>query len=184
MIRFLIALLLMISAVKAQAFTWQDAVYHYAKLYQINPCIVFAIIDTESSGNSNTITVNYNHKHRSYKTRIQALKVIRSRYKNMDIGLMQINYYWIRKKLKVTKSMLLQPLYNIDIGEWLLKTLLNKYDHYNDAVMAYHSLDPAKGRHYLQKVIRAYQADRWHCKSPAKPHKQLHRVIADAISVK
>ncbi len=166
MIRFLIILLLIIPAVRTYAFTWQDGVYHYAKLYKINPCVVFAIIDTESSGNSNAITVNYDHRHRSYRTRRQALKVIGYRYRDMDIGLMQINYYWIRKKLKVTKSMLLKPLYNIDIGEWLLKELLIKYNYdYTKAVTAYHSSDYKRGTYYAEKVKRAYKRNRWDCLS-------------------
>ncbi len=154
----------LIFAGQAFALSWQEAVYHYAKLYNLNPCVVFAVIDTESSGNPNAITVNYHNRYRSYKTRRSALKLVKSRYGNMDIGLMQINYYWTRQELKITKAMLLNPVYNIDIGEWILKELLKKYGNYTEAVMRYHSSDYAKGLRYVKKVIKAYQNDRWFCR--------------------
>jgi len=166
MVRFLIVLLLMVPAAKTYALTWQSAVYHYANLYRINPCVIFAIVNTESSGNPNAITINYRSGYRSYRTRRAALHLIKARYRNIDIGLMQINYFWISKKLKVSKSMLLNPLYNIDIGEWLFKNLLVKYDHnYRKAIAAYHSSDPAKGRHYLNKVLQTYNRNRRLCQT-------------------
>ncbi len=68
----------LIFAGPAFALSWQQAVYHYAKLYKLNPCVVFAVIDTESSGNPNAITVNYHNRYRSYKTRRSALKLVKN----------------------------------------------------------------------------------------------------------
>jgi len=137
---FRIFALMIFFANSASAYTWQQAVYHYAKLYKLNPCVVFAIIDTESSGNPNTVTVNRKNRYWTYRKRQNSLKAVSYRYENMDIGLMQINYYWISKKLRIKKRRLLDPLYNIDIGEWLLRQLLNKYGDYTKAVMHYQML--------------------------------------------
>ncbi len=82
---------------------------------------------------------------------------------------MQINYLWWGKKLGYTKKELLNPRINIKAGCKILRTLLDRYNSYIEAVKHYHSSNPKLNSAYLRKVEEAY----WEYRAWAKKNGYL-----------
>ena len=71
-----------------------------------------------------------------------------------DVGLMQINSYWIRK-YKIPLSALLHPRSNIYVGCWILRQEIGRHGFSWKAVGRYHS--PTEWRaHEYAKIIRGH----------------------------
>ena len=74
--------------------------------------------------------------------------------KSLDVGLMQINSYWLRK-WQLPLERVLDPVTNVTLGLCILKYEMRRYGSTWKAVGAYHSKNPARQKRYVQKVARA-----------------------------
>lgn len=90
----------------------------------------------------------------------KALKIIsKSRARSYDIGLMQVNSYWLRKfDLDVAKAIV--PEENLRLGAWILRYCLDRYGNNWKAVGAYHTGSPsnlpARAKKYARQVFDKY----------------------------
>ncbi|HCC07489.1 MAG TPA: lytic transglycosylase [Clostridiales bacterium] len=100
---------------------YKDQVLKYAKEYEVQPSLIYAIIKTES---------NFNNEARSHKD---------------ALGLMQIKDTtgeWLAKRLFIrdyTIEKLYDPDTNIKIGTWYIKSLMTKYNDVDTAVASYNA---------------------------------------------
>jgi soluble lytic murein transglycosylase-like protein len=70
---------------------------------------------------------------------------------SFDVGIMQINSYWIRK-YRIPLPLLLQPRSNIYMGCWILKQEINRYGLNWQAVGRYHSPTAWRAADYARRV--------------------------------
>jgi soluble lytic murein transglycosylase-like protein len=68
-----------------------------------------------------------------------------------DVGIMQVNSYWIRK-YRIPLRLLLQPRSNIYMGCWILKQEINRYGLNWKAVGRYHSPTSWRAANYAKRV--------------------------------
>ena len=76
---------------------------------------------------------------------------------NVDIGLMQINWAFWGKKLRIDKAQLLDPRLNVMLGARILEHCLKSSGDWWQAVGMYHSPDKARQTQYAQKVRASYR---------------------------
>lgn len=111
-----------------------------AKNYNLDPWLLMAISKTESSFNIYAINVNKN--------------------KSTDIGIMQINTFWLDtlKKYNIYQKDLFNACTNIFVGAWILKQNINHFGYNIDGIGAYNSPRNVKiRRNYATKVIKNYE---------------------------
>lgn len=72
------------------------------------------------------------------KSREEAQRILQSAPKNVDIGLMQINFRIWGRTLGLTKTELLNPHLNVWAGATILRYYLSRYDFW-EAIGRYHS---------------------------------------------
>ncbi|WP_432735679.1 lytic transglycosylase domain-containing protein [Maridesulfovibrio sp. FT414] len=130
-----------------------------AEEFSLQPEILYAIADHESGYNPWALNIE---GHSIYpKTREEALSIIeKNRRKSFDVGLMQVNSYWIGKfDLSVKEA--LEPEENLRLGAWILRYCLDKYGNNWKAIGAYHTGSPRnlpeRSRAYAVKVMKKYQ---------------------------
>jgi hypothetical protein len=95
------------------------------KKYGIDPRLLWAISQTESSGRADARNLTHF-----------------SRTGTIDIGLMQINSSWLPTLARygITRDRLLdEPCLNIDVGAWILARIIHQQGAHWDAVGAYNS---------------------------------------------
>ena len=81
-----------------------------------------------------------------------ALKNIKNFTKNVDIGCMQINYYYHGKKFNKFDDMI-SPKINVLYAGYFLLDLREKYGSWKEAIMRYHSSNPRRKKNYYNKVL-------------------------------
>lgn len=119
-----------------------------------------AIADIESG--FHPWAVNIQGKSHYLKDRESALALIKkaaSQRKSYDIGLMQINSYWLNR-FKLDPADVLDPRINVIIGCWVLAEELKRYGMTWKAIGAYHTpvdRNPARAREYASKALRAWE---------------------------
>lgn len=134
--RFLMAIMFLFAFMAdAKATCYQQA----AKQFQLDPLLLKAIAQVESSGNPNAVRVNKN-----------ATK---------DVGLMQINSIHLDDlhKRGITEEKLLNGCVNLKVGARILRGHINNYGLNWYAVGAYHSKTPSRNIVYQKKVIAEYK---------------------------
>lgn len=93
------------------------------------------------------------------KTKEEAISIIneltRIGERNIDIGVMQINYHWHAKEFASIEDML-DVDKNIDYSARLLTTLYVKYKSWHKAVRYYHSANSEHYKIYSRKIIVAW----------------------------
>ena len=92
-------------------------------------------------------------------SRAGALAVIRqaqARGLSHDIGLMQINNWWLRH-LNLSPEVVLEPRNNATLGVWILAREIRRHGYNWKAVGAYHSPTPARQKMYAQAVAQKYK---------------------------
>ena len=72
-----------------------------------------------------------------------------------DVGLMQINRWWIRR-YGISPASLLNPDINKKWGTWILAQEIARHGYNWRAVGKYHSPDAERGRRYAWRVYRYY----------------------------
>jgi soluble lytic murein transglycosylase-like protein len=118
--------------------------------------LVQAIIQTESKGNPYAVHVG--GKAHYPETREEALQLIAAAVQhgeNFDLGLMQINSWWI-DKYAIPAESLLDPAINRQWGTAILADEIARYGLNWKAVGKYHSPDMERGRLYAWKVYWRY----------------------------
>ena len=81
-----------------------------------------------------------------------ALTNIKNFTKNVDIGCMQINYYYHGKKFKNLDNMI-NPKINVLWAGYFLLDLREQYGTWKEAIMRYHSSNPRRKKNYYNKVL-------------------------------
>jgi soluble lytic murein transglycosylase-like protein len=94
---------------------WETA----GKVYGVNPLLLKAIAKVESDLYSDAININSDG--------------------TFDIGLMQINSFWLKEleKYKIDKQSLFDPCTNIHVGAWILSEAIFLYGETWEAVGSY-----------------------------------------------
>ena len=112
-------------------------------------------------------------------------RAARAAGRSFDIGLMQINNWWL-DKFSLSLEAILEPRANIRFGGWILKQELERYGDLRRAVGAYHSPRPQRAGPYADLVLAA-----WGKKAPASPavvktpeHSREMKVSSSANSMK
>lgn len=125
--------------------------------YHVPKRLVLAIAKTESG--LDPWCVNVAGKTYRPGSRAGALAVIRqaqARGLSHDIGLMQINNWWLRH-LNLSPEVALEPRNNATLGVWILAREIRRHGYNWKAVGAYHSPTPARQKMYAQAVAQKYR---------------------------
>lgn len=144
-----------------------------AQAQQVDPCLVRAIIDTESSWNPKAIRFEPNWKYlwfaREFSEKLQVPYDEEVRLQSSSLGLMQI-MGGVARELGFTGNLndLFDPAVNLQYGIKKLQKLLKKYPDEMDAISSYNQGHPAKSaggmylnQRYVDKVsacLRGYRA--------------------------
>lgn len=115
--------------------------------YRVPKRLVLAIAKTESG--LDPWVVNIAGKTYRPGSRAGALAIIRqarARGLSHDIGLMQINNWWL-KHLNISPEIALEPRNNAALGVWILAREIQRHGYNWTAVGAYHSPTPATSTH-------------------------------------
>jgi len=126
-----IGALLIVAALPAQA-CWDDA----AQRYQLSSTLLHAIARTESGLNPQAVG--------------------RNRDGSRDIGLMQINSWWLPTLARhgIGEQDLFDPCTSIHVGAWILAHNVARYGYTWEAVGAYNATNPGLRQAYAAKVRR------------------------------
>ena len=125
--------------------------------YRVPKPLVLAIAKTESG--LDPWCVNVAGKDYRPGSRDGALAIIRqarARGLSHDIGLMQINSWWL-KHLGISPEAALEPRNNATLGVWILAKEIQRHGYNWKAVGAYHSPTPARQKMYAQVVSQKYR---------------------------
>ena len=140
-----IAALLIAAALPVHA-CWEDA----AARYQVNSTLLHAIARTESGLNPRAVG--------------------RNRDGSRDIGLMQINSWWLPTLARhgIREQDLFDPCTSIHVGAWILAHNVARYGYTWEAVGAYNAASPQLREAYAAKV-RTHLASPATSSAPARP---------------
>lgn len=121
-------------------------------VFRIPPALIMAIARTESDCNPLCITISgREYRPRSGEEAVLLAQEGMRQNKSVDVGLMQINSYWI-KKLNLSCRTVLEPGNNVLLAAWILNQEMRRYGRTWKAVGAYHSKKPARQRAYIRRV--------------------------------
>lgn len=133
-IKLTLACLFVIPSV-SYSFCFEEA----GKAYGINPKLLMVIARTESNLRPHAINKNNNG--------------------TWDIGLMQINSFWV-KSLKLDPAMLISdPCYNLKTGAGILRKCIDRYGYTWEAVGCYNATSMPKKMGYSWKIYEKLKAE-------------------------
>ncbi len=135
----------------ADAFCFQEA----GAAYGLNPFLLESIAQVESGMRQNAINRNKNG--------------------TMDIGLMQINSFWISSAGFDKELLLNDACYNAKAGARILKECIDRFDYSWKAVGCYNAVSDSKRKGYAWKVYKLLGREK------SATHKSSH---ADAGGLK
>jgi hypothetical protein len=121
--------------------------------------LVSLIIQVESGGNPYAVFAN--GKTHQPGSREEALRIIGEAMldkKSYDVGLMQINRFWI-EKYAIPPESLLEPAINRQWGAAILADEIARHGMTWKAVGKYHSPDAERGRRYAWRIFSAARAN-------------------------
>lgn len=122
--------------------------------------LIEAIARQESS--LNPLAVNVAGKDYYPATRQEAERIIAAAQasgKSFDVGLMQVNRWWIERH-NIPPASLLDPDVNRQWGVWILEQEIARHGFNWRAVGKYHSPDAERGRQYAWRVYTAAQKNK------------------------
>jgi soluble lytic murein transglycosylase-like protein len=131
-----------------------------ASAVSIPDWLVLAIIQVESGGNPYAVFAN--GKTHQPGSREEALRIIGEAMqgkKNYDVGLMQINRFWI-EKYAIPPESLLDPAINRQWGAAILADEIARHGMTWKAVGKYHSQDAERGRRYAWRIFSAVRTNK------------------------
>ena len=152
----LLPLLLLLQASSACAVAVFDLFDEPCARYGVPKAVALSIAKVESG--FAPWVVNVAGKDFRAKTREQALYIIhaaRAYGLSHDIGIMQINNYWLRK-FNLSPEVALEPRNNVHIGVYILASEIRKHGFGWKAVGAYHSPTPWRQAQYAARVAKFY----------------------------
>lgn len=123
----------------------------------VPPALAVAIAMQESS--LYPWAVNIEGKAIHPRTRDEALALLRqaeAERRSYDVGLMQVNSYWLRK-YRFPLETVLDPASNVTLGVWILAQEIQRHGLNWRAVASYHTpihRNPERGKDYAQRVMR------------------------------
>lgn len=130
-----------------------------AEEFSLQPEILEAVAEHESGRNPWALNI----EGRSFYpvSRDEALMIIeKNKEKSFDVGLMQVNSYWIRK-YGLSIPEVLEPDGNVRLGAWILRYCLDEYGYNWRAIGAYHTGSPdnmpQRSRAYAVKVMEKFK---------------------------
>lgn len=163
MVVFMLALACCVQQARATASL--DERRQFAGILLEKPCAEYAVpkilalaIARQESGWHPWI-INIAGKDVRPQSKAEAVRVARAALragKSFDVGLMQINSYWI-KKYGWPLELVLEPANNAKIGVWILAQEIRRHGLNWKAVAYYHTplhKNPARGRAYARAVVR------------------------------
>ncbi len=127
-----------------------------AQRWNVPQKLIHAIASHESG--LNPWAVNVQGKGYMPQSREEALAIANrawERGQSFDIGLMQINSYWLRR-FGFTPAHAIEPKNNVLIGTWILSKELKKYGLTWQAIASYHTpidKNPERGKRYALAII-------------------------------
>lgn len=156
MVRTLCIVLLLLLMPVQTAHAFDEHINEACTRWNVPKKLVLAIMKQESGKNPWAVNV----AGRSYMpvTKAEAVKIAnaaRASGKSFDVGIMQVNSYWL-KRFGFTPEYALEPRNNIIIGTWILKNEIQRFGLGWQAVASYHTpvaKNPERGRRYAQSVI-------------------------------
>lgn len=154
---FLLLCIFLVFSVPAQASDTPDLFDEACARFNVPKNLVLAIAKTESD--LEPWVVNVAGKDFRAKSREQALAIIhaaKARGLSHDIGIMQINDWWLRH-LGIPPETALEPRNNALLGVWILAKEIRRHGFSWRAVGAYHSPTPWRQQQYALRVSRHYQ---------------------------
>jgi soluble lytic murein transglycosylase-like protein len=116
--------------------------------------LVLAIIARESG--HNPWAVNVAGIAHMPSSRAEALRIANAAWaagKSFDLGLMQINSYWLRR-FGLFPEYVLEPRRNIIIGTWILSQEIARHGLGWRAVAGYHTPDAERGKKYALSILK------------------------------
>ena len=133
---------------------------------EVHPATTRAIIEVESKGNHLAIHDNDTGVSYAPPTRTQALKIatkLLDRHHSIDIGLMQVNSWHLRKR-KIDCESLFDPCYNIRTGTEILAAFYRKHREKSPkdppgltllkSLSSYNTGTPYRGTRYVTKILK------------------------------
>ena len=114
----------------AGAFCFEEA----GRLYGVNPRLLQGIASVESDLNPAAINRNRNG--------------------SFDLGLMQINSFWLKSLGTSAQDLIDKPCYNVKVGAWILSGCLNRHGENWQAIGCYNAAGHDKQVNYSWKIYR------------------------------
>lgn len=113
--------------------TWESV----GRKWSVNPYMLYAIAKTESGLNPRAINRS-------------------NRNGSEDVGMMQINSFWLPKleKFGISRSHLFHPCVSLDVAGWILSQNMQRHGNTWTAVGAYNAASPEKRVAYARKVLK------------------------------
>lgn len=116
--------------------TWESA----AARYGVNPYVLYAIAQQESSLNPGAMNNNLNG--------------------SIDFGLTQINSQWLPhlKQFGINAHNLMDPCTNLHVGAYILALSVRQHGNTWNAIGAYHSSTPSRRDRYARSIYQRLRA--------------------------
>ncbi len=128
------------------------------RLFGVPPLLAMAMARVESDWYPWCLNVEGRDvRPRSYGRAVQLARDALRAGKSVDVGLMQINSYWL-KKLRIAPEVALVPRNNVILGLFVLTQELRRHGATWKAVGAYHSPTAWRQQRYARKVHACYVA--------------------------
>lgn len=119
--------------------------------------LVRAVMDVESSAHPWTVNVaGRDHYPRESEEALRLVNSALAKGKSVDVGLMQINSYWVHK-FQLSPDVVLDPAVNLTIGAWILAQELKRYGNNWKGIGSYHtpaSRNPVRAKKYAERVYK------------------------------
>jgi soluble lytic murein transglycosylase-like protein len=116
--------------------TWEST----AARYGVNPYVLYAIAQQESSLNPSAVNKNLNG--------------------SIDFGLTQINSQWLPhlKQFGINAGNLMDPCTNLHAGAYILALSVRRHGNTWNAIGAYHSSTPSRRDRYARSIYQRLRA--------------------------
>ncbi len=157
-IAFLLAIIFtLVTAQSVYGYDWQSSFYGPCQEFKIPLPLAMAIAKHESGFNPWAINIaGKGFLPISKREALALIKHAQQRKKSFDVGLMQINNWWLNR-LHIAPEIALLPQNNIRLGLWILAQEIQRYGFNWQAVGAYHSPHKKRQQLYAYAISQHYQ---------------------------
>lgn len=139
--------------------TRREGIYHSlfdypCRKFGIPKAVALAIARQESDGNPLVINIRGKDVYpRSVDEAVAIAEACEARQLSYDVGLMQINSYWIRK-YRIPLRMLFNLKNNIYMGVFIMHQNVKRLGFNWRGIAAYHSMTPWRNEDYQRRIRR------------------------------